>query len=124
MAKHSSCSTEFLFADAQAQPVLDAQRIVIWAGELADEGEPVGSIGTQINRAARLLRLHHGVVWRARYLRAGPEIFPAIEEARRQLLERIAKQKRSPWHSPISVRPSARSSDNLRACSKKARAVP
>ncbi len=93
MAKHNLCSPNLPFADAQSEQanlVLEAQRIVVWAGELSEFGEPVGGIGTQLNRAARLLQLHPGVVWRARYKRAGPEIFPTIWEARNALVEREA----------------------------------
>lgn len=103
MNKQSLCSPSQVRDEpecgAQTNLVLEAQRIVFWAGELTEPGERVGSIGTQIQRASRLLRLHHGVVWRAWYERSGPEIFPCIWEARCQLVERIAAQqaRRSPW---------------------------
>lgn len=99
MSKQKECS-DF---EPETQIVFEAQRIVFWAGELTEPGERVGSIGTQIQRASRLLRLHEGVVWRAWYARSGPEIFPCIWEARCQLLERIAQAEaramRSPWRT-------------------------
>ena len=91
MTKQNECSQK----QAQINLVLEAKRIVIWAGELTQPGEAVGGIGTQNQRASRLLHLPIGVIVRARYERSGPEIFPSIHEARNRLLERIAK---GPWN--------------------------
>lgn len=90
MAKQFQCAQK----QAQINLVLEAKRIVVWAGELTQPGEPVGGIGTQNQRASRLLQLPIGVIVRARYERSGPEIFPSIHEARNRLIERLAK---SPW---------------------------
>lgn len=90
MTKQIQCSQN----GEQINLVLEAKRIVIWAGELTTPGEPVGGIGTQNQRASRLLHLPIGVIVRARYERSGPEIFPSIQEARNKLVERIAK---GPW---------------------------
>src|SRR3990167_10904129 len=111
MSKHDLCSPE----SEQANLVLIAQEIVFWAGSLADTGERIGGIGAQIQRASRLLRLHEGVVWRAWYLRAGPEIYPTIYEARCALIERLATQMRrrqsSPWRCDVHL-PGVRSDGN------------
>lgn len=87
MSEHELCSPE----TAQASLVLVAREIVLWAGSLTEDGEEIGGIGAQLNRASRLLRLHYGVVWRAYQRRAGPEIFPSIWDARNALIERLAK---------------------------------
>lgn len=101
MTKHESCLTPEAYCDAQTDPraflVLEARRIVLWAGQLIDDNEEIGGIGEQLQRAAKLLQLHYGVVWRAYQRRAGPEIFPTILEARNLLLERMAtKDRRAP----------------------------
>ena len=77
-----------------ANLVLEARRIILWAGQLTNAGEEIGGIGAQLNRAAELLQLHHGIVWRAYQRRSGPEIFPTILEARNALLERMATANR------------------------------
>lgn len=93
MSEHSLCPE----LNANTLLVLEAQKIVRWAATPIEPGE---SIGAQINKASRELRLPRGVIWRAWYGRAGPEIYPTIYEARCQLLERRqAEQHRqaSPW---------------------------
>ena len=76
--------------DAQANLVLVAQAIVIWAGEQTEQGEWVGGIGEQNQRSAKNLRLHVGVIERARALRCGPEIFPTIWTGYQDMLARVA----------------------------------
>jgi hypothetical protein len=108
MSEHVLCPSVETFADAKEQRaflVLEARRIVLWAGSLVDEGEEIGGIGTQLRRAAERLRLHDGVVWRAYQRRSGPEIFPVIWEARNKLIERLAKQRGSPWQTGIGASP-------------------
>ena len=123
MSEQFPCAPSLCAETAKINLVLEARRIVVWAGELTEEGEEVGGIGAQNNRAARLLRLHIGVILRARARRSGPEVFPAIQAAHRDLLERIAKQKLSPWHSKPAVRLSVGPSDSLRARRKKVSAA-
>ena len=100
MSSQNLCSSK----DELANLVLEAQRIVFWAGSLVEDGEQIGGIGQQQRRASRLLRLHDGVVWRAWYARAGPEIFPTIWEARNSLIERLARSRSSPWRSDVQLR--------------------
>lgn len=99
MAKHELCRPEECFTDGDIDQktflVLEARRIVLWAGALIQPDEEIGGIGVQLDRAARLLQLHPGVIWRAYQKRSGPAIFPTIERARNMLLERITK---SPWN--------------------------
>ena len=93
MTKHDLCSPWGDFADAkeeQAFLVLEARRIVLWAGSLVQPGEEIGGIGNQLQRASRMLQLHYGVCWRAYQKRSGPEIYPCIYEARNKLVERLA----------------------------------
>ena len=93
MGRHSLCPEKHSLCE-------EARRIVLWAGSLTEPGEEIGGKGEQLRRAARLLQLHEGVVWRAYQRRSGPEIFPTIWEARNQLIERLANQharQSSPW---------------------------
>jgi len=78
MSKHELCLSD------------EARQIVVWAGSLIQQGEEIGGIGSQLRRAARLLQLHPGIIWRAYQRRAGPEIYPAIQDARDALVERQA----------------------------------
>lgn len=66
------------------------QAIVIWAGEQTEPGEWVGGIGEQKQRSSKNLRLHLGIIERARELRAGPEVMPTIWTAYQELLVRMA----------------------------------
>lgn len=94
MAKHGLCLDGDCFTDEKehrAFLVLEARRIVLWAGSIVRDGEEIGGIGVQLQRAARLLQLHYGVVWRAYQKRCGPEIFPTVWEARNSLIERLAR---------------------------------
>lgn len=115
MSARKFCSPFLDFASAkeeQANLLLACQAIVIWAGEQTEPGEWVGGKGEQNLRAARNLRLHLGVVERARACRSGPEIAPAIFEARdafiANLKEKEARRWRSPWSHLLHPMPSAR----------------
>ena len=88
MDKQNGCLAFADFAsqqEAQANLVLEAQRLVFWAAEPAQPGE---RIGAQILRAAAELGLHYGVVWRAWYKRSGPEIYPDIYNAWTELVRK------------------------------------
>lgn len=103
MTKQNDCSDY----DSQTNLLLMARAIVVWVGEQAEEGEEVGGIGVQIQRAARLLRLPEGVVLHARHRRSGPEICPVIFDAHEAYLVRRAEQearaRRSPWRGEFRV---------------------
>ncbi len=86
--------------DSREQLVLEAQRMVRWAAEPVEPGE---SIGAQVLKASRELRLHYGVVRRAWYRLSGPEIYPTIRAAHIALVERrhteLLRQQQSPWRN-------------------------
>lgn len=67
----------------------ECRAIVVWAGELTEPGEEVGGIGAQNNRAAKWLRLHIGVIERAREGASGPVIAQTIFAARDAFIESV-----------------------------------
>jgi hypothetical protein len=76
------------------QLVQDAQQKVRSAAEPVLPGE---SIGAQIRKASRELRLDYGVTRRAWYGVCGPQTYPVIYNAWAERIERLAKQRGSPW---------------------------
>lgn len=87
MSEHELCAEQ----TAKTNLVLEAQRMVRFAAEPVKPGQ---SIGAQILKAAETLQLPHGVIWRAWYRRAGPEIYPTIHEAWGALLNATPENKR------------------------------
>ena len=108
MTKQFGCAAHANTKEGQTNLALECRSIVVWAGELTDPGEEVGGIGAQNNRASRKLRLHVGVIERARAMRSGPEIAPSIFAARDNLVARLATEMRrrqsSPWRGDVHLR--------------------